>query len=135
MGLEPNRRSVARVCRLWQIAPGFVLVALLSAGATPCGQSQQNASSNTAGAEATRESPAPAASEMQAGNKPSPNDAREKQIADESAQLLKLATELKAEVDKTSKDTLSLAVIRKADAVEHAAHGVKEKYRADAGAN
>jgi hypothetical protein len=40
--------------------------------------------------------------------------------------LLKLATELKAEVDKTTKDTLSLSVIRKADEIEKMAHGVKE---------
>ncbi len=52
---------------------------------------------------------------------------RRRQIADESARLLKLATDLKAEVDKTTKDTLSLEVIRKADAIERFAHDVKEK--------
>jgi hypothetical protein len=41
--------------------------------------------------------------------------------------LLKLATDLKAEVDKTTTDTLSLEVIRKADAIERFAHDVKEK--------
>jgi transcriptional regulator of nitric oxide reductase len=54
------------------------------------------------------------------------NAERKKQIAEESAMLLKLATELKAEVDKTTKDTLSLSVIRKADEIEKMAHGVKE---------
>jgi hypothetical protein len=52
---------------------------------------------------------------------------RRREIADESARLLKLATDLKAEVDKTTKDTLSLEVIRKADAIERFAHDVKEK--------
>jgi hypothetical protein len=53
----------------------------------------------------------------------------------ESAALLKLATELKAAVDKSNKDTLSLTVIRKADEIERAARGMKDKYRASAGIN
>jgi hypothetical protein len=61
------------------------------------------------------------------------NAARKKQIADDSAKLLKLATELKAEVDKTNKDTLSINVIRKADAIEKLAHDVKEKMKTSIG--
>jgi nitric oxide reductase activation protein len=57
------------------------------------------------------------------------NTERKKQIADDSAKLLKLATDLKAEVDKTNKDTLSLNVIRKADEIEKLAHSVKEKMK------
>ncbi len=60
---------------------------------------------------------------------------RRKQIADESAILLKLATDLKAEVDKTTKDTLSLNVIRKADQIEKLAHNVKEQMAPAAGQN
>jgi hypothetical protein len=63
------------------------------------------------------------------------NAERKKQIADDSAKLLKLATELKSEVDNTSKDTLSLSVIRKADEIEKLAHGVKEKMKLSVGAN
>ncbi len=63
------------------------------------------------------------------------NAARKKQIADDSARLLKLAADLKAEVDKTSKDTLSLTVIRKADEIERLAHAVKEKMKLSVGAN
>jgi hypothetical protein len=62
------------------------------------------------------------------------NVERKKQIADDSAMLLKLATALKAEVDKTNKDTLSLDVIRKADEIERLAHSVKEKMKLSAGA-
>jgi hypothetical protein len=40
-----------------------------------------------------------------------------------------LSTELKAEVDKTDKDTLSLAVIRKAQDIEKLAHAVKENMK------
>jgi hypothetical protein len=61
------------------------------------------------------------------------NVERKKQISDDSAQLLKLATELKTEVDKTTKDTLSLGVIRKADEIERLAHSVKEKMKLTAG--
>jgi len=55
------------------------------------------------------------------------NAERKKQIADDTEKLLKLATDLKAEVDKTTKDTLSLNVIRKADEIERLAHNVKGK--------
>ena len=63
------------------------------------------------------------------------NAERKKQINADSAKLLKLATELKAEVDKTNKDTLSLGVIRKADEIEKLAHSVKEKEQVKTGAS
>lgn len=58
-----------------------------------------------------------------------------RQIAEDSAKLLKLATDLKAEVDKTNKDTLSLRVIRTADEIEHLAHSVRQKMKLTAGAD
>jgi hypothetical protein len=57
------------------------------------------------------------------------NAERKKQIADDSTKLLNMAIALKAEVDKTTKDTLSLNVIRKADEIEKLAHNVKEKMK------
>jgi len=63
------------------------------------------------------------------------NTERKKQIVDDSAKLLKLATELKSEVDKTTKDTLSLGVIHKADEIEKLAHSVKEKMKLTVGAS
>ena len=63
------------------------------------------------------------------------NTERKRQISDDSARLLKLASDLKAEVDKTSKDTLSLGVIRKAEEIEKLAHAVKEKMKLTMGAN
>lgn len=59
--------------------------------------------------------------------------AKQKLIADESAQLLTMALALKAEVDKTTKDTLSLNVIRKADEIEKLAKSVKEKMKQNSG--
>jgi len=63
------------------------------------------------------------------------NAERKKQLAADSAALLKLATELKAEVDKTTKDMLSLNVIRKADEIERLAHDMKEKMKLTVGGN
>jgi len=61
------------------------------------------------------------------------NAERKKQIADDTTRLLKMAADLKEEVEKTSKDTLSLSVIRKADEIERLAHSVKEKMKLSAG--
>jgi hypothetical protein len=63
------------------------------------------------------------------------NAARKKLIIDDTAKLLKLATDLKAEVDKTNQDTLSVGVIRKADEIEKLAHDVKEKMKLTVGAS
>jgi hypothetical protein len=60
---------------------------------------------------------------------------RKKRITDESSQLLAMAIALKAEVDKSSKDTLSLNVIRKADEIERLAHIVKEKTKQSGGSS
>jgi hypothetical protein len=60
---------------------------------------------------------------------------RKRQISDDSLRLLKLVIDLKTEVDKTSKDTLSLGIIRKADEIERLAHGVKEKMKLTMAAN
>jgi len=74
--------------------------------------------------EAAAQSPAPGA----------PNDpAPKSQINDDSQKLLDLALALKAEVDKTNKDVLSMGVIRKADEIEKFAHSVKERTRVSTG--
>jgi hypothetical protein len=61
------------------------------------------------------------------------NTERKKQISDDSTKLLTLAMALKAEVDKTNKDMLSLNVIRKADEIEKLARNVKEKMKLTVG--
>lgn len=62
------------------------------------------------------------------------NVERRRQIADDSAKILELATDLKKEVDKTDKDTLSINVIKKAEMIEKLAKGVREKMKLTAGA-
>ena len=57
------------------------------------------------------------------------NTDRQKQLVADTERLLNLANELKADVDKSNKDTLSLDVIKKADEIEKLAHTVKEKMK------
>lgn len=54
----------------------------------------------------------------------------EKRKADlqaDTEKLYKLTQELKAEVDKSNKDTLSVAVVKKAQEVERLAKSIKER--------
>lgn len=53
------------------------------------------------------------------------------QLAKDTARLYELANELKAEMDKSTKDTLSLSVIRKADEVEKLAKKVHAEMKAN----
>lgn len=61
------------------------------------------------------------------------NALRQKEIADDTAKLLQLANDLKAEMDKTGKDTLNMNVVRKAEQIEKLAHQVRDKMRASLG--
>jgi hypothetical protein len=54
-----------------------------------------------------------------------PEEARKRVITGECADLLKMATDLKSEVDKSSKDMLSVTVVRKAGEIEQLAHKVR----------
>jgi hypothetical protein len=80
----------------------------------------------TAAPEKVASAPAPAAGQQE--KSPTGNaaaEAQKQQIASECADLLKMATDLKAEVDKTTKDTLSVTVVRKASEIEQLAHKVR----------
>ena len=75
-------------------------------------------------------SPAPAQTESQA-TKLTPKQAREAQIAADTEKLFQLAQELKVEVDKSSKDTMSLSVIKKSEEIEKLARQLKQDMRAN----
>lgn len=51
------------------------------------------------------------------------------QVNDETANLLAMAYALKAEVDKTNKDTLSISVVRKANQIEQLARKERDDMR------
>jgi len=57
------------------------------------------------------------------------NSDRQKKLVEDTQRLLALANELKEDVDKSTKDMLSLDVVRKADEIEKLAHSVKEKMK------
>jgi type VI protein secretion system component VasF len=57
------------------------------------------------------------------------NTTRQQEIIDDTAKLLDLAKQLKAEVDKSSKDQLSLSVVKKAEEIEKLAKSVREKMK------
>jgi hypothetical protein len=58
---------------------------------------------------------------------------RQQEIRKDTDRLFQLATELKAAVDKSNENMLSLDVVRKADEVEKLAKQVKEKMKEGAG--
>ncbi len=57
------------------------------------------------------------------------NAERKKQICADSDRLLKMAADLKDELDKTSKDTVSVDTIHKIDAIQKLAKDMKDKLR------
>jgi hypothetical protein len=57
------------------------------------------------------------------------NNDRQKRLVADTDKLLSLATDLKAQVDKSTKDTLSVDVIKKAEEIEKLAHSVKERMK------
>jgi hypothetical protein len=57
------------------------------------------------------------------------NDDRQKRLVADTDKLLALATDLKQQVDKSTKDTLSVDVIKKAEEIEKLAHSVKERMK------
>ncbi|MGA9980551.1 MAG: hypothetical protein WBQ08_18165 [Candidatus Sulfotelmatobacter sp.] len=54
---------------------------------------------------------------------------RQAAIKSDTEKLLKLAVELKASVDKSNENVLSMDVVKKADEIERLAHSVKDKMK------
>jgi uncharacterized protein YlxW (UPF0749 family) len=75
----------------------------------------------------------PAQKEMQERMGREANKKRQQDIREETDKLFQLATELKAAVDKTNENLLSLDVVRKAEEVEKLAKKVKEKMKESVG--
>lgn len=75
----------------------------------------------------------PAQKEMQERMAREANKKRQQDIREETDKLFQLATELKAAVDKSNENLLSLDVVRKADEVEKLAKKVKEKMKESVG--
>ncbi len=100
----------------------------------PVAQSDASGSEKPPAASADPASAAPApAAEPKPETAGNPQDQRKQEVASQCANLLKMATDLKAEVDKTTKDELSLAVVRKAGEIEQFARKVRTDPRLTAG--
>ena len=113
------------------------VVALLGIAMVPVGWGQQGTIQGSGSPGSTMppalppivppgEGPSPS---MEASQARLRNADRQKQLVLDTQKLLTLANELKVEVDKSTKDTMSLDVIRKADEIEKLAHSVKEKMK------
>jgi hypothetical protein len=115
----------------------FVLATFLFVGLCVTSFARQNAS----GSQSTTPTPAPVAAQQPASDstsdrKPlnpqsSPADARQAQLRADTERLYQLTEELKAEVAKSNKDTLSISVIKKADEVEKLAKSLKERMKTE----
>jgi hypothetical protein len=118
-------RSVCRSGRMKSLA----CIAISTFGLICLAEAQRAAQDSAAQPSAAQ---APPTAEVTAdSSKPAtPQTPHQKQLADDTAKLLALANELKTELDQSSKDTLSLSVIKKAELVEKLAHKVRDEMKA-----
>jgi hypothetical protein len=115
--------SEARM-RKQKIATG-VLLLLMAFPAMSFAQAPQEAPTTVQNTENAKNEPAADAKNA----KLSAADARKAQILEDTNRLYRMAEELKAEVAKSNKDILSVAVVKKADEIEKLAKSLKERMR------
>jgi len=73
--------------------------------------------------------PNPLSPDQQAQMDKSRNSDRQRRLIADTEKLVVLANQLKVDVDKSTKDTLSVDVIKKADEIERLARSVKERMK------
>jgi hypothetical protein len=125
--------------REWTL--GLAVMGAMAAGACGVGRAQSipaqtsgvptmNSSTSSRGgldsSAGTRSGVPPALQEKMAIQR---NDERQKKLIADTDQLLALATELKAEVDKTDKYTLSLDVVKRTAEIEKLAKSIRERMK------
>ena len=136
-----RKAGQAQSRRLWLFALGCISALVVAMGAGLIRTQAQEAfplpAINPPGAKApsgTQATSTPAAGQpgnkqtgQQAGQQSGPTaaDAQKQEIANQCADLLQMATELKKAVDKSSADTLSVTVVRKAGDIEQYAHKLR----------
>ena len=108
-------------------------LAVLLFAVTPAGVAQQPAQTAAAAPQPVAVAPGNTAPTADSQSAPATQTPKQKQLADDTAKLLQLANELKTELDKSSKDTLSLSVMKKAEQVEKLAHKVRDEMKASLG--
>jgi hypothetical protein len=114
-------------------APRFLKIVLLSIALflvpTPGPAQQQSGPPHLGGNDQGNQPPDPWQIEQQKKMEKAANTQRQEELRKETEKLLELATELKQSVDKTTENTLSLDVIKKAEQIEKLAKDVKEKMK------
>ena len=104
------------------------IITIAAAGVVTCGAAFMAAPAPAAAPQVESRQD-PAQKEMQDRMTREANKKRQQDIRDDTDKLFQLATELKAAVDKSNENLLSLEVVRKADEVEKLAKKVKEKMK------
>ena len=132
-------RIPASSARQFHAARACVWVLVLATFSAPRNFSQQTAAPSDPPTTVLATSGSGSAGKVQqttAKNKQTATAAQhDTKMANDSARLLKLAEELKAELGKTSEETLSIPVIRRASEIERLAHDARENTRLAAAAN
>jgi len=127
-GLQRPRNSARNAACVAVLALSAISAALAQ---QPAQTPSQPTATESAKVQPAAAAPAPTTTPASPENvKPTtPQTPQEKQLADDTAKLLTLANELKKEMDKSSKDTLSLSVVKKAEQVEKLAHKVRDEMK------
>jgi hypothetical protein len=134
--MQTSRRRAMRVPMCSVCVAGFLCAVLGTAPSVGAAQAQNNQSMSPLRTQNPNNLPSqdgrdpnaakdPLQAQMEAKRFRSAATERQKKMMDDTAKLLQLATELKENVDKTTKDEMSLDVIRKAEEIEKLAHDVK----------
>jgi hypothetical protein len=127
-----------RISQVWPCVLFCFVLCVFLAQAQTAGTQSQTAPAATK--DSTPTQAAPLAEKPETGDqktdassqKPmSPEEARQAQLVADTNKLFELAQELQAEVAKSSKDTLSLAVVKKAAEVEKLAKSLKERMKTE----
>jgi hypothetical protein len=123
----------------------LLLLSLAAAAQSPAGNPAQNPAQNPASSPSQAAPSSPLAQPQAPPGQPkpapvqtaaspavplTPEQQRNAQLAADTAKLQELAADLKAAMDKSTKDTLSFSVIKKAQEVEKLAHKVRDEMRA-----
>ncbi len=90
---------------------------------------QPNAPNGVPSADRHRSDESPFSAEQRERLEKGRQTERQRRMIADTDRLLALATQLKAEMDKTTKDTLSIDVIKKAEEIEKLAKSVKERMK------
>lgn len=106
---------------------GLRVAVVIAVGVACCSAHAQTASPAPASepAKQTSLSPSQPSASSQSAPAADPREQRRQQLIADTVKLYKLAAELKIEVDKSSKDTLSLTAIKKAEEIEKLARKLR----------